>query len=435
LRACADLVSKRTIEWTLSLAFLWVIVLGSLALTTLGFGSSHVDYYERYGRAIGAGHLWLQQGDACDWDLSPYKGKCYSYWGIVPALFHWLLPFVSDRVMTSIATTVAVFFLLRCCLLLAQISDEEAGRTMPLLLFVTFFTGLPALAMVARVYEESIAFATAFGLAGIARLIPALHEKAPSLRRLLTGACLLSLAGLCRTPWFGVAFFAIGTFAVRALRSREPRALIAAAPIFLAVVAQLVLNQVRFENPFDFGYAYQTSNQQYIVANGHWPLSLRNVLPNLGAYLIGGLPPVENPLTTTHKLAELRFLPWTTIFTEGRPFQELGLALLIVMPSLLLAIPLYRKTGIGYRNAITGGVWTLPPSLAVLGIAGCIYRYELEAMLPVVLVAVPPLLSEAAARPSRFLKLHWLALCFGAPLVALNTLWIVKVICQQWGHC
>ena len=38
-------------------------------------------------------------------------------------------------------------------------------------------------------------------------------------------------------------------------------------------------------------------------------------------------------------------------------------------------------------------------------------------------------------RAPRLLKWHWVSLLFGAPLVAVNTLWVVKIVCRDWGYC
>jgi hypothetical protein len=405
---------RSKIHRLIAAAFFATLAVVLLSITSVGLHSSHIAYYERYARAIGEGHLWLHQANTCDWDLSPHDGKCYSYWGIVPALFHWALPFVSDRFMTLIAAAVAVFFLLRLCIALSGIGEAEEERAMPLLLFLAFFTGLPATVLAARVYEEAIVFGAAFGLAGL--------YVGLATRRAVLAMTLLTVAGLARTPWLGVAVL----FCLYQLRQK--RLLAVVAPVAVGLLVQAWLNHARFGSIFEFGYAAQTSNRQ-MAASGTPPFSSHNLLGNLFAYLVAALPPLENPLTSTTRAPDLQVLSITRTFMEGRPFQELGLALLPTMPSLLLCIPLWRR-GEAPRAALTAALLALPPCLAVFGIAGCIYRYQLEATLPFVLVAVPPLL-----RTPRWLKWHWAALLLGAPLVAVNALWVAKIVCRDWGYC
>ena len=94
------------------------------------------------------------------WDLSEYNGYCYSYWGIVPAVFHLALPFVHDRAMALLAFTVAVFFFLKMIRLgSAPNPDEENSSPRGLavgatLLALVAVSSIPAATLGVRAYEK-----------------------------------------------------------------------------------------------------------------------------------------------------------------------------------------------------------------------------------------------------------------------------------------
>ena len=113
------------------------------------------------------------------------------YWGIIPAFFHAFIPALSDRVATLIASTVALFFLLK---IISHLADGK--RSLPIYIMLTIGIGFPSLVLVSRVYEEAIAFALAFGFIGT------FYCLKQTKRSLSTGLIFLGLAGLTRTTWF-----------------------------------------------------------------------------------------------------------------------------------------------------------------------------------------------------------------------------------------
>jgi hypothetical protein len=431
------------IEFTVTLSFLFSVLLLNPYLTSVGLRSSRAPYYELYGQSLAKGQLWVQEAARptdCAIDLSFHKGRCYLYWGLSPALVHLAFPFVSDRVVTLISCSIGLYFLLNILSAMTARTRRKdlESVAMPLYLFVAFGTSLPALCIAARVYEEAIAVAYAFGFAGLYLAIPLLSDDQDtakrSVRALGASACLV-LAGLSRVPWMFLALL-LNLWLVRPLFTRRSVSwvtLVAAVlPTLLGCSLQLYLNYQRFEHPFDFGI-WRGSYSAQATASGNTLASIENIDFNAMYYLFAGLPPSDNPLASDPTY--LTYPKISAVLQQYMLLQEFALGLFVVMPSLLLGIPVLLR--LGWQRTLRSlllVILTLPPALASLSISGEIYRYQLEVYLPVLLLFIPLLLEQAATR-QELVSIHWLSLLIPMPLTLVNTLWVVKVVCHRWGFC
>jgi hypothetical protein len=437
-------VRHLSIELTVAVAFLFSVLLLTLYLSSVGLRSSRVPYYEAYGRSLAEGRLWIQEAASparCGYDLSFYKGKCYPYWGIFPALIHWAMPFVSDRVVTLAACSIGLYFLLKALngLAFRKLPPAQEHIGMPFYLFVAFGTCLPGLAIAARVYEEAIAVGYAWGFAGLYFAIPLLLDgedaRSHDLRSFASSLCLV-MAGLSRLPWLSVAvllnlwLLAKPVISTRSLSWR--RILPTVIPVVLGCSLQLYLNYQRFEDPFDFGMSKATYNAD-VIASGRRAVGLDYVGFNAIYNLFAGLPPSGNPLRNGASDGQY---PWISELFQSRSIlKEFALGLFVLMPSLLIGFPvLLGAKQPGKLNGLAPALLTLPLALASLAISGEVYRYQLEIYLPLLLLLIPPLLEHTRRRPE-WGALHWLSLLIPTPVTLVNTLWIVKTVCYAWEHC
>jgi hypothetical protein len=419
------------------LAFLaWMITIGLLVIPS-GLLASKLDYYSLYADSLVAGRLWVAEGAtpaSCVMDGSWYEGRCYLYWGIVPAFFHLLLPFLGDRLASIAAAAVATFFLLRIVLelgrRLAPGEEPDPLIAAPLSLFVTFGTGLATTALCGWVYGEAICFALAFAMSGLWLLLPLLlgdttdDAAAPWLA---LGASLLGLAALTRASFFLVLLGVAALVAIRTwprLVSRQ--VVMVALPIALAFALQAWLNHARFGSPFDFGTAYVYPNPSLPNAQpdqAHY--GLEPVPYNLLSYFFTGLPP---RLTMTPG-GQLGFaFPALTRFAHADYHVEFPSGLFLVMPSLLLG--LRRLPGLA-RSSAGRGVLGLaavfaPVSVLIIAKEHQIWRYQLELWLPVLLCVVPLLLASSRRVPGWEVMVHWTSLLLCCALTVVNTYMVLQ---------
>jgi hypothetical protein len=339
--------------------------------------------------------------------------------------------------------TVAVLFLTKLVLLLSKSSEPiPLRRSLPVLLSMVAVSMVPATAVVARIYEEAIGFGAGLGLAGLYYLISGMDPvKAgePALtRRIWGGITLLSLAGLARLPWLGVTGAAILYWLVTVGRGvglpNWKELLQAALPIVSACLIAASVNVVRFHDPFDFGLSKITSNRN-MLESGVQPLSPVHMFDNVMMYCFIGLPPMEIPTTATAPPGGAGLLAMTRYFTVGQPFQEYALALFPGMPMLILSVPALRRRTTDRRRTIAAVLLTLIPSLAVLSIAGSIYRYELEAALPLLLLLTPQALHLAKEASSTRIAWLWGLTGVGLLLSGVNSIWVIRTICEWWNYC
>jgi hypothetical protein len=439
-------------ELAVTAAFAVVIVIGAVLFTRSGLGASNLPHYQSYAEAILNRRLWIATAadhSTCPWDLSFVDGKCFPYWGILPAIIHAaLLNSVSDRVLTIVFSTIAVYFMLRTCQRLASLGikgEMPRANSWPLYICIAFLTGLPATAIASRIYEEAITASLAFGFAGIFLAIKILfkpHDHINSFWNCAFGPGLLALAGLCRAPWFGVAALVsvyTGIVMRKKFIAQSPRrnaqlGFALFGPLALVGCAQLMMNQYRFGSPLDFGLNHTHFIKSYIDS-GWPPFSMKYIFSNMMEYLFVALPPMDNPLTAPWDVAALHFTRLNRYFMEGKLFHEMPIALLPVMPSLCLVIMSIRTRVSCLGPCTLLAIFMMPVSLAVATVGGAIYRYQLDAIVPALIFLMPVLVQLNQQEP-RFVKFHWWSiLLFGIPLTVVHSIWVIRTVCIAWGWC
>jgi hypothetical protein len=129
---------------------------------------------------------------------------------------------------------------------------------MPFYLFVAFGTGLPALCIAARVYEEAIAVGYAWGFAGLYLAIPLLLDEEDSRPNKwlhpLAFLLVFGTSGPFPPVMDGCGGFAEPVASCQA-RYLQTKLLVAeylavSNPVILACALQLFLNYQRFDDPF-----------------------------------------------------------------------------------------------------------------------------------------------------------------------------------------
>jgi hypothetical protein len=189
--------------------FLGLVIISLFLPSRLG-PTPH-NWFAEYAQALTEGKLYLgeaTQWRGCKWDQSFFEGKCYLYFGIVPALFHLAFPFITNRFFSILMTTIFVFFFSKTILKLSKLKPKDSIDwllTSFLLLTAVFATSFVSLALSSRVYDETICFSHAFGMAGIYFALPLLRldEENLSLRGIICSTLMFILASLTRFTWFG----------------------------------------------------------------------------------------------------------------------------------------------------------------------------------------------------------------------------------------
>jgi hypothetical protein len=224
--------------------------------------------------------------------------------------------------------------------------------------------------------------------------------------------------------------------AARPMLAREPlplrRLLLMAAPVLAGAGVQAWLNYLRFDDLLDFGISSGTYSRE-MIASGKGVTNIWNIGWNAVYYYAAGLPPTDNPLQPPPP--ELSY-PWVSAALQSRlMLTEFALGLFAVMPSLLLGLRRIRTPFAEPGHARLGLVFvSLPVALSVLAVSGEVYRYQLEAWMPLLLLLVPLAAKEALASDT-VARLHWLSLVAFFPLTLMNTAWVVKTVCLGWGYC
>lgn len=337
-------------------------------------------------------------------DLSYYKGKLYLYFGVTPALvLYWPWVALTGDYMPD-RSAVAVFFAVGLAViaaLLGAIRWRYFPEASPWTVRASILsTGLMlGLALSGNVYEVAIVCGLAFVMLALAAVWCALHES----RRQVLWVALASLAyglaiGARPTLLFSAAILLIPAAQVYCQTHGSPRraALLlamAAVPATVIVLALIIYNEMRFGNPFEFGWHYQL-NGRYDATKAH-QFSLHYFWFNFRSYFVlpfqctarfpflhgatqlnmpsgydTGSPGTGSAIWCCYPLAWLAFavpLAW-----YGKDRQSVSLlrwfvcALLLVFITMAIVLCLFFTAGIRYEFDF------LPPllMLAIIGFLG-----------------------------------------------------------------
>lgn len=253
----------------------------------------HRNQYELMAEAILDGHLYLDKsvdprleemdnpydpdarkalGVKAEWDHAYYDGHYYMYFGVVP-VFLVFLPFrilTGASLTTYCATQIFVAgFILGVFMLFSKLAKrffKELPLSMYLFLSVAvstmsvwYIVGAPAL------YCTAIASAICMEIWSLYFFIKAVYDKNTERRTYLyafLGSLFGALAFGCR-PSIALANILVIPLLITFLKDRKfslkmlGKLLLSALPYVVIGVLLMLYNYVRFENPFEFGQAYQ----------------------------------------------------------------------------------------------------------------------------------------------------------------------------------
>lgn len=269
-----------------------ILPMGALPLWN-GEKPDHRNQYELMAEAILDGRIEFDYGDddalsqlenpydpvarkearvRYHWDHAYYNGHYYMYFGIVPVF----LVFLPYRVLTGTALTtyhatqifvtfsvVGIFVLFD---LLSKLFFKKLNYGVRLSLSVAFSVmSVWYSAAEPALYCTAITSAIALEVWSLYFFIRAVWGEQKENRQILfagIGALLGALAFGCRPP-IALANILVLPMLVVFLKQRKftPKLLgklvLAALPYFAMAIGLMIYNYVRFENPFEFGQAYQ----------------------------------------------------------------------------------------------------------------------------------------------------------------------------------
>jgi len=243
-----------------------------------------IDYFNPIAHSIMSGRLDIESPVQTH-DLVPFRGKWYTVWGVLPAVF--LIPFqiLKGRYIPAVylsvlfgSLNVVIFYLL-----LKRVKKDffpllKPIDTMILLVFYAFGTTQFYVATLGSVWHVSQMVSSFFGNVGIFLIF----KKNRGLRDYFLSSLAISVSFLGRVTTVFLILLPVFLYVRDMIHKKRTFRGIAviALPLMFFLFLFLGYNVVRFGNPFEFGYSYITEDPSLAairLANG--VSSLRNI-PN-----------------------------------------------------------------------------------------------------------------------------------------------------------
>ena len=300
-------------------AYIWFISFGSWihwpAVTNYG------GYYNELAIAFQHGSLALEikpspallalhnpydptsrhnNGIAYPTDFSLYEGNYYLYFGPVPALFLWVVKFLTSSVIDDrylVFVFVSGMLLFQSLLILKlwkRFFQNISVWTLSLcILFCGLISPVPWILTEARVYEAASTGGQFFFLAGLYFAVTALDRESISIGQSLIAGISWALAIGSRLTQiapigfmvFMVAIWIFRTYSHTKTFSKAISPLIAlCSPLILGLAFLGWYNWARFNSVFESGLYYQLSGP-FLQKYSHVLFSAQYLLPNLYNYL------------------------------------------------------------------------------------------------------------------------------------------------------
>lgn len=232
------------------------------------------------------------------WDHAFYKGHYYMYFGVVPVLLLFL-PYrllTGQPLTTYHATQVFAVFIIAGFFLLFRLLAQRFFKKMPCSVYLWLSVAVSAMSVwyasaEPALYCTAVTGALALEIWSLYFFIKAVYVPAGENKQLAlagVGALLGALAFGCR-PSIALANLLVLPLLAVFLRERKftlklfGKLLLAALPYALVAAGLMTYNYVRFEDPFEFGQAYQlTAADQTNYRVSLDPATLRRVISQLG---------------------------------------------------------------------------------------------------------------------------------------------------------
>lgn len=285
-----------------------------------------------------------------------FKGKYYWPLGPLPAILlvpQALFSTVSNQSIPSAtmhtAGVVVIFLLLFFLARAKHFSRHDAAWCALAFCGASLFIGVAMF---------PVSWYTAHVVTVLA-LVAALYEDATRKRWWLIGVFLAGGLLTRATAWIGIVFFLCTIFFNGASwRTRVQQWTVLLLPSLIAFLLLFFYNFARFGDPFEMGYRFQHLDDPALAAaRGYGLFSLQHLPGNLyNLFLVGPNPVFMDTASHVLRFPYLSFNPWgfgiffTTpylllLFLEPLRSREQRLLLLT---SVLIAIPLLLYYGIGY---------------------------------------------------------------------------------------
>ncbi len=242
-----------------------------------------------------------ESGVSYHWDHAWYEGKYYMYFGIVPVF----LAFLPYRILTGTslttyhATQLFTAFVIAGIFVLFRQLQQRFFRKLPFSVYLALSVAFSVMsvwyaAAEPALYCTAITAALAleiWSLYFFVRAVWGQHSENKSILLAALGALLGALVFGCRPPIALANILVIPMLYAYLKRRKFSRNLLgklalAAIPYAVVAIGLMIYNYARFENPFEFGQAYQLtvadqSNYQIVL---NWETILRiynNTVSNL----------------------------------------------------------------------------------------------------------------------------------------------------------
>jgi hypothetical protein len=275
------------------LALIAIVYVIFLLLTNASFQRTNYAYYNYLISAFQHGRADLV--DTGTYDLSEYNGKWYMYWGPTPIIF--ILPFyalsnvhASDVIYGFVAGIFNVLLFTGCIIEFLQffrLNVSFFSRVFVILNFAlispNFYSSLGG-----KIWYVNQVISILYLLAFIYFNFKFLNTH--NLLYVLLAAFFFNLAWIARLSLVFHGLLILYVFGVLYLKYRPLlwRAIgITVAVSIIALVGFFYYNVVRFSNPFEFGYSYQTPAARFAAdfADGRM-FSLSHVPHNATYYFL-----------------------------------------------------------------------------------------------------------------------------------------------------
>lgn len=214
---------------------------------------------------------YLQRGSDYIWDASYYKGKYYSYFGILPALI-LLVPFhliTGKYMIMSIA--ILIFSLMTIWSLKELIKNifERYFRNIPFrfmiyaMLILLFGSQILILNGRPKFYELAVISGLFFATTGINFLFMSIRKTEVNYKYIFLSSLFLSLSVACRPTMLLTSLIALPVFIKIFIKNLKEKKnvykIIASIGIPYLLIGSLLMyyNYIRFESIFEFGASYQ----------------------------------------------------------------------------------------------------------------------------------------------------------------------------------
>ncbi|HUJ71973.1 MAG TPA: tetratricopeptide repeat protein [Verrucomicrobiae bacterium] len=339
--------------------------------------------------------VFNQSGSGRTMDMSYYKGRLYLYFGVTPALLlFWPFVALTGHYLShgqAVVIFCAVGFLASAALLFAlwrrYFAEVSVWVVVACTLALGLATGVPLLVSASDVYEVAISCGYMLTMLTLAAMWRAVHEPERGWRWLAVASVAYGLAvGARPNLLFGGPILLVPLVQSWRERRRVWGLLMAATvPILLIGFGLMLYNELRFDNPFEFGIRYQLAGQRQVTQQF---FGLRNLWFNVRVYFLKSVGwsrhfPFVQPMTSPP-------LPPG----HGNMQRPFGILTDVPLVWLALAVPLAWRSQSTPAASILR--WFVLAVALLFGISasslclfrGASFRYEADFLPALVLLAV-----------------------------------------------